>query len=117
VTYTIKGEEWTKFDINKRCAEILAWVSERNVKSVTYGNGVWWVNSVGCTGFKIKDYCNSPADCWPIIEKCWEELNESTLKNGGRRKSYWQEIMNTHNCTKLVAACICLVELNSEGVN
>lgn len=77
--YTINGKEYSEFDINKRCAEILAWESEPNVKSVKYGgvgHECFWVESVGFHAFPIEAYCTNPSDTWSIIEKCWDELSE-----------------------------------------
>jgi hypothetical protein len=109
MTYTINGKPYTEFDINKRCAELLGIKVEYPMfNEVPYHR---WFDSDGAN-LKALDLCNNPADTGAIIDKCFDELNESILRNGGRRKSYWQEIMQQHNCTKLVAACICLIELN-----
>jgi hypothetical protein len=112
MTYTINGKEWGIYGINKRCAEILAWESEPNVKSVEFEANCFWVEHVGFSAFPVQNYCNNPLDTDAIIDKCFDELNESILRNGGRRKSHWQDTMQQHNCTKLIAACICLIELN-----
>ena len=106
--YTINGKEYSEFDINVQCSEILAWDSEPNVKSVEFVGGCFWVESIGYTSFRVGDYCNNPADCWPIIEKCWGELNQLSILF----ESKWESTMNNHNCTKLVAACICLIEMS-----
>jgi hypothetical protein len=95
MTYTINGKEWTEFDINKRCAELY--------------NGVY------------RDYCNNPADTDAIIDKCWEELMID-VDCEGNLEPYadmsfginWQYLMGEHNCTKLVAACICYIEMQEE---
>ncbi|MFT6991872.1 MAG: hypothetical protein ACJASL_003869 [Paraglaciecola sp.] len=91
MTYTINGKKWTKIDINQRCDELI-------YGGLRYGT--------------IPNFCNNPSDTDAIIDKCWDELNESILRNGGRRKSHWQDTMQQHNCTKLIAACICYIELN-----
>jgi hypothetical protein len=116
MTYTINGKEWGAYGINKRCAEILAWESEPNVKSVEFNNNCFWVEHVGFSAFPVQHYCNNPSDTDAIIDKCFDELNESILRNGGRRKSHWQDTMQQHNCTKLVAACICYIEINEAAL-
>jgi hypothetical protein len=116
MTYTINGKEWGAYGINKRCAEILAWESEPNVKSVEFNNNCFWVEHVGFSAFPVQHYCNNPSDTDAIIDKCFDELNESILRNGGRRKSHWQDTMQQHKCTKLVAACICYIEINESAL-
>jgi hypothetical protein len=121
MTYTINGKEWGIYGINKRCAEILAWESEPNVKSVEFEANCFWVEHVGFSAFPVQDYCNNPLDTDAIIDKCWDELiglvylEEGAVlpkRNGERcRTSKWHQIMNKHNCTKLMAACICLIEM------
>ena len=56
-------------------------------------------------------YCN-PKDTWPIIEKVWGDLTGFTYIDNNFIVR-WRLLMNRHNCTKLVAACICLIESNS----
>tara|TARA_R110000787_G_scaffold278892_1_gene388837 strand:+ start:46 stop:429 length:384 start_codon:yes stop_codon:yes gene_type:complete len=125
VTYTINGKEWTEFDINKRCAELLGLIVQTEFEKrigfteefhKAYPNTVWCaeVDERGdqVSAWEQMVFTRCPENTWPIIEKCWDELNESTLRNGGRRKSHWQDTMQQHNCTKLVAACICFIEEN-----
>jgi hypothetical protein len=106
MTYTIKGKEWTGFDINWRCAELLAWELEPNVKSVEFDGNCFWVN--GVSKYLVKHYCNNPTDTDAIIDKCWDELMSPHHYNLNR----WQRLIKKHNCTKLVAACICYIEIN-----
>jgi hypothetical protein len=109
MTYTINGKQYTKSDINKRCADLMGIKVEYPMfNEVPYHR---WFDSKGAN-LKVLDLCNNPTDTDAIIDKCFDELNESILRNGGLRKSYWQEIMQQHKCTKLVAACICLIEMN-----
>jgi hypothetical protein len=119
VTYTINGKEYTEFDINRRCAELLAWESEPNVKSVELGgegHNCFWVEHVGFSAFLVQAYCNNITDAWPIIEKCWDELNDIWLEKDGKTYiSLWKYLVQKHNCTKLVAACICFIEINEGG--
>jgi hypothetical protein len=114
VTYTINGKEYSEFDINKRCAEILAWESEPHVKSVEFDrHNCFWVEHVGFSAFPVEHYLNNPADTWPIIEKCWVEL--MAIYDEFYCLTRWESIINTYNCTKLVAACICFIELKEQG--
>jgi len=111
VMHTINGKEYSIFDINKRCAEILAWDSEPNVKSVELGGDghkCFWVESIGFHAFTIEDYCNNILHTDAIIDKCWNEL----AGGGDTLFSNWHKIRQDHNCSKLVAACICLIECN-----
>jgi hypothetical protein len=104
MTYTINGKQYTEDDINLAIAEI-------NILSLDMSESM---DRVVASQMRRNppNYCQNPIDTWPIIDKCWDELNESILRNGGRRKSHWQDTMQEHNCTKLTAACICLIELN-----
>ena len=98
IMYTIKGFSYSEFDINKRCAELMG---------------------IDCSGIREDiqlmygiplNYCTNPSDTWPIIEKCWDDLICGSDWNS--YQAYWGEIMEEHKCTKLAAACICLIELN-----
>ena len=95
MTYTINGKEWTEFDINKRCAEILG-VSHDVIVNMTSGNR---------TKFSP---CSNPLHTWRIIEKCWDELMCSMYDG----HIHWVDLTQGHQCTKLVAACICFIEEN-----
>ena len=118
-TYTINGKEYSEFDINNRCAELLAWKSELNVKKVEFEDGCFWVHSIGYTCFPVQNYSSDPQDAWPIIEKCWDELMRMVNDCGESDwpdscdGNKWKYIIATYNCTKLVAACICFIEVNS----
>ena len=64
-------------------------------------------------------YTRNPLEVWPIIDKCWDELMVDVDDEGGlepyadmRFGTKWQLLMYKHNCTKLIAACICYIELN-----
>jgi hypothetical protein len=121
MTYTINGKEYTEFDINLRCAELLAWESEANVKSVEFDGDCFWVGHLTFSPyavfkpFAVKDYCNNAADTDAIIDKCWDDLTGFVFiaDNGIIR---WNLLMNRHNCTKLVAACICYIEINEAAL-
>jgi hypothetical protein len=92
MTYTIKGKQYTEFDINKRCAELMA--------------------------HEVVNYCRSAHYAWTIINKCWNELmldayydESKTVNDIGLVSTKWEYLMHVHNCTKLTAACICLIEM------
>tara|TARA_R110000803_G_scaffold13771_1_gene38501 strand:+ start:849 stop:1187 length:339 start_codon:yes stop_codon:yes gene_type:complete len=111
MTYTINGKQYTEFDINKRCAELLGVHVE--VKGT--------INDMYLDKDQDEEYspCINPADTDAIINKCWDEL----MKDIGREEVEpeldegvydikWVHLIKKRNCTKLVAACICLIELN-----
>ena len=106
--YTIKGEEYSEFDINKRCAELMDIKYDTNDVYVMIQDDVM---SIETGNDELIEYapCNSPSDTWPIIEACWDELESRFFDYG---KSKWSETVEKHKCTKLVAACICFIELN-----
>jgi hypothetical protein len=122
MTYTINGKEYTELDIKKKCAELhlpCDYEINENDKSIDLIVVQTWLGAHGQPDERTVKYgsfdpCTNWNDAGPIIEKCWDELNESTLRNGGRRKSRWQDTMQQHNCTKLIAACICLIESKEE---
>ena len=114
--YTINGKDYTGFDINRTIAHIL-YNDSSVVRSI---KGADMVNILGKgVAKRMVDYCNKPSDAWPIIEKCWDELMGHTmqvLKEVGYSTTFqgakWQYLMQKHNCTKLIAACICFIEMN-----
>jgi hypothetical protein len=120
MTYTINGKQYTEFDIKVRCAELYLpcdYAVNENDKSIDLIGVHTWLGAHGGSDERTVKYgsfdpCNDWDDAGAIIDKCFDKLNESILRNGGRRKSHWQDTMQKHNCTKLVAACICLIELN-----
>jgi hypothetical protein len=111
MTYKIKGKQYTEFDINKRCAELMG--SKSNKGHHNAGILISLKNAV-ITEFGAKNYCNNPSDTWPIIEKCWDELMSDFDLGNDYLVPKWEYIINKHNCTKLVAACICLIEMAGE---
>ena len=125
MTYTINGKPYTEFDINKRCAALLGLIVQTKFEKhigfteefhQSYPNTVWCAEVDGLgdqsSAWEQMVFTRCAANAWPIIDKCFDELNGSILKNGGRRKSHWQDVIKTHKCTKLVAACICFIEIN-----
>ena len=111
MTYTINGKQYTEFDINKRCAELMGIKHDINDVYVMIADDVMGIET-GCDEFMEYNPCHSPADTWPIIEKCWDELMLPPYEHSA--PSMWESIIDKHQCTKLVAACICFIEV-SEG--
>jgi hypothetical protein len=110
MTYTINGKEYSEFDINVRCAEIFGLKLSKE-QYMHYGDRDENVVLIG----RARDsygvnYTRSPADTDAIIDKCWDEL--MSVKYEYCVLSRWQYLRHEHKCTKLVAACICLIELN-----
>ena len=110
MTYTIKGVEHTEFDINKRCAELMGFDFRVQNGKVLPDNPAQVISRLS----DVYEPCREIQDTDAIIDKCFDELNESILRNGGRRKSHWQDTMHKHNCTKLIAACICYIEIKED---
>jgi hypothetical protein len=106
--YTINGKEYTEFDINLAIAEI-------NILSLDMSEAMDRVVAIQMRR-KLPNYCTNPVDTWHIIEKCWDELMcvNDVILGGGVYSSNteWDEIIDKHSCTKLVAACICFIEIN-----
>lgn len=106
-------EQLSEFEINKRVAEI----ARLNIRHI-YANHTMLVESIekndaGIGISKYFDPCNDPSDTWPIIEHCWDELNRF-VPNGITMVSSWRYLMGKHNCTKLVAACICFLMMKGK---
>ena len=113
MTYTINGKQYTEDDINVRCAEILGIdVSE----SVMQFGSCYIPTGRGLIDENFMQYnpCTNPADAWPIIDKCWDELMSVPHFFEGLCMTKWECIENAHECTKLEAACICLIESNEK---
>jgi hypothetical protein len=108
MTYAINGKEWTEFDINKRCAELMGF--KGNLKYLM--DSVFIPTTLGnCTRY---DPCNNPIDTDAIIDMCWNDLTvDSPPVEYENLLIHWEYLMKKHNCTKLVAACICYIEINS----
>jgi hypothetical protein len=115
MTYTINGKEWTEFDINKRCAVLMGIEYELNDIYVMTIDEVASIET-GTDEFMEYCPCHSPADTDAIIDKCWDELmtiNSVVFEKGiYSSETEWNQLMDKHNCTKLMAACICYIEIN-----
>jgi hypothetical protein len=111
MTYTINGKEYTEFDINLRCAEIesLELISD-DVEVMAFD----YLESLiaGEDKFEVYEPCADWSDAGHIIDKCWDEL----IFVDCRGNLTWEMLMEKHNCTKLVAACICYIELDEAAL-
>jgi hypothetical protein len=105
--YTINGKQYTEFDINKRCAEIekmpIVKIFQPCNPHVNIGGEDW---------FRGYNPCNNWDDAGPIIEKCFDELMAAPCFFKGLCMTKWECIIDEWECTKLIAACICLIGLN-----
>ena len=114
--YTIKGKEYTEFDINLRCAEIEGFeFSSDNVEVMAFDHLQSLIT--GCDEFEVYVPCTDWHDAGHIVDKCFDELNDIWLKKDGKTYiSLWKSLVEIHNCTKLVAACICYIEINEAAL-
>jgi hypothetical protein len=113
--YTINGKEYTEFDINKRCAELMVIDCSGIREEMHY---IHYMHGIPL------NYCDNSEYTWPIIEKCWDELMDWCTKSGEDMMGHnsimdmfgtrWEYLIDKHNCTKLVAACICFIEFNDK---
>jgi hypothetical protein len=114
--YTINGKEYSEFDINKRCAELMRVISNHKTGISEYEGLKSHYMVATISSYYPYGPCSDSAHCWPIIEKCWDELNKVNVSydSVGRMitNTKWNSIMFAHNCTKLFAACICLIAVN-----
>ena len=113
--YTINGKDYSMHDINVACAEIIG-VPVVLRKARISDDHLLHKNQ----GLKRYSPCTNPLDAWPIIDKVLDELLKLVNKHGDEPKTKngifwtrWQHLQELHNCTKLVAACICFIEVNS----
>jgi hypothetical protein len=121
MTYTINGKEYTEFDINLRCAEIEGFkFSSDNVEVMAFDHLQSLIT--GCDEFEVYVPFTDWHDAGHIVDKCWDELIEVVdcmgheITNDDIGWCKWSYLMAQHNCTKLVAACICYIEINEAGL-
>jgi hypothetical protein len=119
MTYTINGNEYTELGINKRCAEI------EGIKFMSDDVEIMVIDHLqslisGDDEFEVYDPCTDWTDASHIIDKCWDELMKltETFDDGTADGlcTRWEYLMNYDNCTKLVAACICYIEINEAAL-
>ena len=103
MTYTINGKEWTEFDINNAIRDIL--ISKLDMDRE--------YNQFVAKAMRLQpiNYTHNPADTDSIIDKCFDDLMVVHMTDDYR--AYWEVLMQEHKCTKLVAACICFIEINA----
>jgi hypothetical protein len=111
VKYTINGKEYTEFDINKRCAEFMGFEFRIQNSKVLPENPAQVIARLS----DVYEPCKEIQDTWQIIEKCWGELMCTVTEWNDVDIPRWQRLIDKHNCTKLVAACICFIEDNVGG--
>jgi hypothetical protein len=112
MTYTINGKEYTEFDINNAITGIRISTFDMNSEYNRFMAKAMRLQTI--------NYTSDPSCTWLIIEKCWDAL---MLANGVifdgevySSETEWDYLLRKHNCTKLVAACICFIEINEGGV-
>ena len=117
--YTINGKDYTEFDINKRCAEIMCITTDHDTGISKYEHSPNGFLVVGEKVYYPYDPVNDIKNAEPIIDKVWNELMKLVNKHGDEPKTKngifwtrWQHLQEMHNYTKLKAACICLIECN-----
>lgn len=110
--YTINGKDYTEFDIKLCCSELM------DITIYTVGESKVLYRSSPRQKY---DPCTNWNDAGPIIEKCWDELMSHTMqvsKEAGYSTTFqgtnWQYLVQQHNCTKLIAACIFFIEMNED---
>ena len=107
--YTINRKKYTEFDINLRCAELIL------ATPVNISHDCQQVLSAPNLEYNP---LRNPWNTDRIIDKCWDELIEVVdcmgheITNDDIGWCKWSYLMAQHNCTKLVAACICYIEIN-----
>jgi hypothetical protein len=129
MTYTINGKEYTEFDINLRCAELLGLIVQTEYQKLIgfteefhkiYPNTIWCAK-IDDRGDQVEPwqqmiFTRCPENTWPIIDKCWDELMKLTETfddfTADGLCTRWEATIINYNCTKLVAACICYIEIN-----
>ena len=108
MTYTINGKQYTRIEIDKLCAKLMGIQIEEEIYLDL--NACWTVPIND--GTRVNYMPTLEANhVWAIIEKCWDEL---TKVHATSLCSYttWEDIMHKNECTKLIAACICFIEIN-----
>jgi hypothetical protein len=110
MTYTINGKEWTEDEINNGITEIRIARFDMNSEYNQF--------MAKAMRFKTICYTRNPSDTDAIIDKCWDELMKltETFDDGiaDGLCTRWEYLMDYVKCTKLVAACICYIEMQEE---
>jgi hypothetical protein len=108
MTYTINGKEWTGRAINVRCAQL----EGKNLPEYQPARNSGY--NIGNEKFYIGyNPCNNPADTDAIIDKCFDELMKPINPNDISR---WENLKDGCGGSKLVAACICYIEINEAAL-
>jgi hypothetical protein len=111
MTYTINGKEYTEHRINLECSKVMGiFVSLEG--SINEGDMRLEVDT-------DEEYnpCDNPSDTDAIIDKCLDKLLSNSYESlSPHTTTKWGCLMERHNCTKLVAACICYIEINEAAL-
>ena len=111
MTYTINGWEYSELGINKRCAELMGFDFRVQNGKVLPDNPAQVIARLS----DVYDPCREVKDTDAIIDKCWDELMQ-VLYVSRLTNRQWDFLIKKHNCTKLVAACICYIEINEAAL-
>lgn len=59
------------------------------------------------------DYCNNPADAWPVIEQVWDKLHEPVYDSENKYADcVWNAYQSAYLCGPIKAAIICYLKMN-----
>jgi hypothetical protein len=130
MTYIINGKEYTKDDIDRSISLLYLGYYKEGFRFVNTGldsskhyieNFPYRRITKNKRHWRPFEPTTNPADTDAIIDKCWGELMSSKDDRGCGTWTHWdhvkwQRLMNEHNCTKLVAACICYIEINEAAL-
>lgn len=118
--YTINGKEYSEFDINLFIAEsgiIPVAINEDQDSALKAKSSSVLINDI----INTYEYnpCNNPVDAWPIIESINDVLFGLVGEDGEDylycHYTRWEHVEEKYKCSKLIAACICFIELNDTG--
>ena len=107
--YTINGKEWTEDEINNAITEI-------RIAKLDMDSGY---NRFMAEAMRLQPLCytRNPLETDAIIDMCWNDLTvDSPPVEYENLLIHWEYLMKKHNCTKLVAACICYIEINEAAL-
>jgi hypothetical protein len=107
MTYTINGKEWTEDEINNAITEI-------RIAKLDMDSGY---NRFMAEAMRLQPLCytRNPLETDAIIDMCWDELIK-VLYVSRETNRQWDFLIKKHKCTKLVAACICYIEINETAL-
>ena len=93
--------ELSDFEINRRVAERLGLkVVEQSMVNI---GKVYVINPHPDVFHQLPEYCNNPADAWPVILEIWDDLSKPY--HDDTDNSYWYWYQRTKNISHTRAAC------------